>query len=206
MANIFDLFRKIETEKTEVLPITHLVVGLGNPGREYLDTRHNAGFTAMDRLSEQLGVALTRSRFHSLVAEATLGGKRVLLMKPQTYMNLSGQAVREAAEFYKIPPENIVVLCDDIQLDVGRLRIRRKGSDGGQKGLRDVIYQMNADTMPRIRMGVGKVPTGGDVVNWVLGRLPEGDREAFEQTLQSAVEAVPLILDGRIDDAMCRYN
>lgn len=206
MANIFDLFRKIETQKSEVLPITHLVVGLGNPGKEYLTTRHNAGFMAMDVLSAKLGVELTRSRFHSLVGEATLGGKRVLLMKPQTFMNRSGEAVRDAAEFYKIPPENVVVLCDDIQLDIGKLRIRRKGSDGGQKGLRDVIYQMNADTMPRVRMGVGKVPQGGNVVNWVLGNIPEADREAFYQTLQSAIEAVPLILEGKIDDAMCRYN
>lgn len=206
MASIFDLFKKIETERAEVLPITHIVAGLGNPGKEYLFTRHNAGFMAMDVLTQKLGIVLNRSRFHALTGEATIAGKRVLLMKPQTFMNRSGESVRDAAEFYKIPPENILILCDDIQLDIGKLRIRRKGSDGGQKGLRDVIYQMNADTIPRVRMGVGKVPQGGDVVNWVLGKIPEGERDDFDKVLTSVTESVPLILEGKIDEAMCRFN
>ena len=205
MANIFDLFREIETEKNEVLPITHLVVGLGNPGKEYLNTRHNAGFMAIDVLAKKTGVELNRSRFQALTGEGMIAGKRVLLMKPQTYMNRSGESVRDAV-FYKIPAENIVILWDDIQLDVGKLRIRRKGSDGGQKGLRDIIYQMNTDAIPRIRMGVGKVPQGGNVVNWVLGNIPENDREEFFQTLMNSAEAVPLILEGKIDEAMCRFN
>ena len=135
-----------------------------------------------------------------------IGGKRVMLMKPSTFMNNSGEAVRDAAAFYKIPPENILIICDDINLDVGKLRIRRKGSDGGQKGLRDVIYQMNADTMPRIRLGVGKVPQGGDVVNWVLGRIPEGDRKAFFEVVEKTADAVPLVLAGKIDEAMGKFN
>ena len=206
MANIFDLFKKIETEKAPLQPITHIVAALGNPGKEYLYTRHNAGFMAMDVISQGLGVELNRSRFQSLVAEATMGGKRVLLMKPQTFMNRSGEAVRDAADFYKIPAENVIVLCDDLQLDIGKLRIRRKGSDGGQKGLRDVIYQLSNDGFPRVRIGVGKVPVGGNVVNWVLGNIPESDRESFYASLSAATEAVPLILEGKIDEAMCRYN
>jgi PTH1 family peptidyl-tRNA hydrolase len=121
-------------------------------------------------------------------------------------MNRSGESVRDASEFYKIPHENIVILCDDINLDIGKLRIRRKGSDGGQKGLRDVIYQLSDDGVPRIRMGVGKVPKGGDVVNWVLGKIPEGDREEFYEVLGRVADAVPLVIEGRIDEAMCKYN
>jgi len=206
MANIFDLFKQIEKEKTPLQPITHIVAGLGNPGAEYTYTRHNAGFLAMDLLSQKLGVTVNRSKFNALTGEATIGGKRVLLMKPQTYMNRSGESVRDAAEFYKIPHENIVILCDDINLDVGKLRIRRKGSDGGQKGLRDVIYQLADDAFPRIRMGVGKVPKGGDVVNWVLGKIPEADREEFYTVLGKVADAVPLVLEGKIDEAMGKYN
>ncbi len=206
MANIFDLFKQIEKEKDPLSPITHIVVGLGNPGREYEGTRHNAGFIAMDCLSQKLGVTVNRSKFNALTGEAIISGKRVLLMKPQTYMNHSGVSVRDAAAFYKILPENILILCDDINLDVGKLRIRRKGSDGGQRGLRDVIYQLNADTMPRIRLGVGKVPQGGDVINWVLGRIPEGDRQIFFEVVEKTVEAIPLVIDGEIDKAMGKYN
>ena len=206
MANIFDLFKQIEKEREPLAPITHIVVGLGNPGKEYAETRHNAGFMAMDYLAQKLGVTVNRAKFDALTGEAVIGGKRVLLMKPQTYMNRSGESVRDAAAFYKIPPENILVICDDINLDVGKLRIRRKGSDGGQKGLRDVIYQMNADTMPRIRLGVGKVPQGGDVVNWVLGRIPESDRKAFFEVIEKTADAVPLVLAGKIDEAMGKFN
>ncbi len=206
MANIFDLFKKIESERGPVQPITHIVAGLGNPGAEYTYTRHNAGFLAMDYLSQKLGVTVNRSKFNALTGEAAIAGKRVLLMKPQTFMNRSGEAVRDAAEFYKIPHENIVILCDDINLDVGKLRIRRKGSDGGQRGLRNVIYQLADDAFPRIRMGVGKVPKGGDVVNWVLGQIPQSEREVFYEVLGKVADAVPLVLEGKIDEAMCKFN
>ena len=149
MADIFDLFKKIEkSAPVSSEPITHLVVGLGNPGKEYLFTRHNAGFLTVDYLSEKLGVKIDRAKFKALVGEAKIGGKRVLIMKPQTYMNLSGEAVREAADFYKIAPENIIVICDDINLAPGKMRIRKKGSDGGQKGLRSIIEQLGTDHKP----------------------------------------------------------
>ena len=135
MSDIFALFKKIAKEnETSPVPITHLIVGLGNPGDKYYLTRHNAGFLMMDYLSQRLGVKIDRSKFKALTAEATIGGKRVLLMKPQTFMNASGEAVQAAAAFYKIPMENILVFSDDISLDVGRVRVRRKGSDGGQRG------------------------------------------------------------------------
>ena len=206
MANIFDLFKQIEKEREPLVPITHIIAGLGNYGNEYRHTRHNAGFMAIDCLAERLGVTISRAKFHALTAETTIAGKRVLLMKPQLYMNRSGESVRDAAEFYKIPPENILVLCDDINLDVGKLRIRRKGSDGGQKGLRDVIYQISSDAFPRLRIGVGKVPPGGDVVNWVLGRIPESERETFSKVLEQAADAIPMIIEGKIDLAMGKYN
>ena len=206
MANIFDLFKQIETEKAPLAPITHIVAGLGNPGAEYTHTRHNAGFMAMDYFSQKIAVNVNRAKFDALTAEAVIGDKRVLLMKPQLYMNRSGESIRKASDFYKIPPENILVICDDINLDVGKLRVRRKGSDGGQKGLRDIIYQLNSDAFPRIRLGVGKVPAGGDIINWVLGKIPEGDREEFFAVLGKAADAIPMILGGDTERAMCSFN
>lgn len=206
MANIFDLFKKIESERAPVMPITHILVGLGNPGKEYERTRHNAGFMALDLYCQKNGISVTRSKFNSLTAEADIGGNRVLVMKPQLYMNRSGEAVRDAANFYKISPENIVVISDDVQLDVGKLRVRRKGSDGGQKGLRDIIYQLSSDTFPRLRIGVGKLPAGGNMVNWVLGKIPSELDNDFNTALNNAVDAIPLLIEGKIDDAMCKYN
>ena len=198
--------KQIEKEREPLQPITYVIAGLGNYGNEYRNTRHNAGFMAIDFLAQRLGVSITRAKFHALTAEAVIAGKRVLLMKPQLYMNRSGESVRDAADFYKIPPENVLVLCDDINLDVGKLRIRRKGSDGGQKGLRDIIYHLTSDAFPRIRMGVGKVPQGGDVVSWVLGRIPETEREAFAKVLEQTADAIPMIIEGKIDLAMGKYN
>ena len=206
MATVFDLFKRGEAPARPAGPITHLVVGLGNPGKEYLFTRHNAGFMAIDFFAEKLGAEIKKARFQALTADVTVGEKRVLLMKPQLYMNRSGESVRDAADFYKIPPERILVLCDDVNLDVGKLRIRRKGSDGGQKGLRDIIYQLSSDAFPRIRLGVGKLPEGGNLVNWVLGKIPEGDRENFFAVIGKASEAIPMVLSDKIDAAMCEFN
>lgn len=206
MASIFDLFKKIETEKQPIKPITYIVAGLGNPGREYAKTRHNAGFMALDLFCERNGLSMTKARFNSLTAEADISGIRVLLMKPQLYMNRSGECIRDAANFYKIPAENILILCDDVQLDVGKVRIRRKGSDGGQKGLRDIIYQLNLDSFPRLRIGVGKLPQGGNMVNWVLGTIPAELSEDLNTALANAVSAIPMLVSGNIDDAMSRYN
>ncbi len=208
MADIFDLFKKIEKPSTaSTEPITHLVVGLGNPGKEYLFTRHNAGFLTVDYLTEKLGVKVDRAKFKALVGEARIGGKRVLIMKPQTYMNLSGEAVREAADFYKIAPENIIVICDDINLAPGKLRIRRKGSDGGQRGLRSIIKLLATDGFPRIRMGVGAKPHPDyDLADWVVSEIGGDDREALFATMGSAAEALEMMIVGDTDKAMSKFN
>lgn len=205
MANIFDIFKKIEKEKEQkaTAPITHLVVGLGNPGDKYFYTRHNAGFLAMDYVSQRCGATVNRSKFKALVGEATIAGKRVLLMKPQTFMNHSGEAVKEAASFYKIPIENVVVLSDDVNLDVGRMRVRKSGSDGGQKGLRSIITIMGSDNFPRIRFGVGKKPHPDyDMADWVLGTFSESDKKAIFDCFVTSYEGLEKILSGDIDGAM----
>lgn len=205
MSNIFDIFKKIEKENNDraQAPITHLVVGLGNPGDKYFYTRHNAGFLAMDYISQRCGATVNRSKFKSLVGEATIAGKRVLLMKPQTFMNLSGEAVVEAAKFYKISIENIVVLSDDVNLDVGRMRVRKSGSDGGQKGLRSIINMMGSDNFPRIRFGVGKKPHPDyDMADWVLGSFSESDKKALFDCFSVAYDGLEKILCGDVDGAM----
>lgn len=205
MSNIFDILKKIEKERDDkaTAPITHLVVGLGNPGDKYFYTRHNAGFLAMDYISQKCGSQVNRSKFKALVGEATIAGKRVLLMKPQTLMNLSGDAVIEAANFYKIPVENIIVLSDDVNLDVGRLRVRKSGSDGGQKGLRSIITRMGSDNFPRIRFGVGKKPHPDyDMADWVLGNLSEEDKKVIFDCFVTAYEGLEKLLSGDVDGAM----
>ncbi len=205
MSNIFDIFKKIEKGKSDKAqaPITHLVVGLGNPGDKYFYTRHNAGFLAMDYISQKCGATVNRSKFKALVGEATIAGKRVLLMKPQTLMNASGDAVIEAANFYKIPIENIIVLSDDVNLDVGRMRVRKSGSDGGQKGLRSIITRMGSDNFPRIRFGVGQKPHPDyDMADWVLGTLSDADKKTLFDCFVVAYEGLEKILSGDVDGAM----
>ena len=206
MADIFELFKKIGSEKKEPAGApTHLIVGLGNPGSEYIRTRHNAGFIAADHIARRCAAECTRVRFHSMNASVEIGGHRVLLMKPQTFMNQSGQAVGEAAAFYKIPPENIIVLVDDIYLPPGRMRIRAGGTDGGHSGLKDIIYHLGADTFPRIRIGVGEKKQG-DLVSWVLGKLGDADLEQMAPCFAACYEAAALIMDGKPEEAMGRFN
>ena len=209
MADIFDLFAKISKENTAKVkaPIEWLIVGLGNPGRDYVNTRHNAGFMAIDAIAKKKGVTVDRSRFKALSAECEISGKGALLMLPQTYMNLSGEAVREAAQFYKIAPENIIVISDDISLDIGKQRVKRKGSDGGQKGLRSIIYHLQSDAFPRVKVGVGKKPHPDyDLADWVLSDIPQSEWQTFEDSLKRSRDAIELILQGKIDVAMNQYN
>ena len=209
MTDIFELFKKISspTSSGQGAP-EFLVAGLGNPGREYAFTRHNAGFLAMDYLTEKRNLGdLRTSRFKSLVLQTEVEGHKVLLMKPQTYMNASGEAVREAADFYKIPPEKIIVISDDVAQEPGRMRIRRSGSDGGQKGLRSIIEHLGTDAFPRIRIGVGAKPHPDyPMADWVLSRIPEEDQKKIFSVLGCVSDALPLLFDGRIEDAMSRYN
>lgn len=209
MSNIFDLFQLIEKKKepVEVLPVSALVVGLGNPGKEYMKNRHNAGFLCAEFLAMRLGAEFNKAKFKSVYADVTKNGKRFLIMKPQTYMNNSGEAVREAAAFYKLTPEQIIVISDDVSLDVGKQRVRRKGSDGGQKGLRSIIYHMNTDAIPRVKIGVGKKPHPDyDMADWVLGDIPEKEWKTFEESLARSADAVELMLNGDIERAMNLYN
>ena len=206
MSNIFDLFKKIE-KPTSTMPVSAIIVGLGNPGREYERTRHNVGFISVDYIAERLGVKIDRAKFHALVAEATVGEKRVLLMKPTTYMNNSGVAVAEAASFYKIPSESVVVLHDEISFEPGKLRLRRKGSAGGHNGLKSIIAHIGSENFPRVKIGVGQKPSPDyDLANWVLGKMPEADMESFSSRLSDIDDAARLIVLGRIDDAMQKYS
>ena len=202
--SIFDIFKQIEQEKTSVGgSVTHLVVGLGNPGDKYYNTRHNAGFLTMDFISQKLGVKVNKIKFKSLVAEAEMGGKKVLLMKPQTLMNASGEAVREAAAFYKIPMESIIVISDDINLDVGKMRVRKGGSDGGQRGLRSIITLTGSDAFPRVRLGVGKKPHPDyDLADWVLSEFKKEEQELLFPCFERAYDGIVKILGGDIDGAM----
>ena len=206
MSNIFDLFKSIE-KKTETGPVTHIVVGLGNPGAKYERTRHNAGFIAIDHIANSLGVKIDRAKFHALVTECEMGGKRVLLMKPETFMNSSGTAIGEAATFYKIPPERVLVLHDEISFDAGLFRIRRKGSAGGHNGLKSIIEHLASDGFPRIKIGVGQKPSPDyDLVDWVLGKFPKEAEAAISARLDDIKSASELIVKGEIDLAMNRYS
>ncbi len=206
MANIFDLFKKIEEKRDTGMPITWIVAGLGNIGREYEHTRHNAGFLAIDYIAERLGVKIDRVKFHAKVAEANFGGARVLLMRPTTLMNRSGMALGEAAAFYKIPAERVIVLHDEISFEPGVIRIRRKGSAGGHNGLKSIISAVG-DEFPRVKIGVGKKPTPEyDLVDWVLGKFSEADLTAMGERYPDIFSATELIISGKIDEAMNKYS
>lgn len=207
MANIFDLFKQIESQRTTVSgPVSYLVVGLGNPGDKYYATRHNMGFLALENISDELNFKIDRLKFKALCGECTFGGKRVLFMKPQTFMNNSGEAVREAADFYKIPAENILIIYDDVALNPGSMRVRRKGSDGGHNGIKSIIQHLGTQAFPRIKIGVGSPPASGDMVNWVLGGIPDSEREAVKRCLIAAKGCSELIVEGKLDEAMNKYN
>ena len=208
MASIFDLFKKIEKGSTaQAGPVTHLVVGLGNPGAQYANTRHNTGFLAIDAIAERVGARVERTRFKALTGEATVGGAHVLLMKPQTFMNLSGEAVREAAAFYHIDPANVVVIYDDVCLPVGRLRVRGKGSDGGHNGIKSIIYQLQSNEFPRIRVGVGERPNPNyDLADWVLSAFSAEEREALAACFDTVRAGLELLLKGDLAAAQQRCN
>ena len=207
--SIFDLFAQIEQKRTAApaTPPEWLVVGLGNPGKKYENTRHNTGFLVMDTLCREHGVSCDRSRFRALTGEAVLGGKRVLLLKPQTFMNLSGEAVREAAAFYKIPPERVLVIFDDISLPVGTLRIRAKGSAGGQNGVKNIIFMLGSDQFPRIKVGVGSKPHPDyDLADWVLSSFRPEEQESMQDAAKRAAAAVSELIEHGVPSAVQKYN
>jgi len=184
-----------------------IVAGLGNPGQKYEDTRHNAGFLALDHMCKSWGVPVKRLKFQSLCGDGFVAGQRVLFLRPSTFMNRSGEAVRDAMGFYKIPPERVVVLFDDISLPTGGLRVRRKGSDGGHNGIKSILYLTGSDAFPRVKIGVGKKPHPDmELAAWVLSRFTKDERAQVDSILDDVQSAVELIVGGDIDAAMNRYN
>jgi len=187
--------------------VTRLVVFLGNPGREYTNTRHNAGFMAADAMEKLVGVSINRLKFRALTATCEIGGEQVMLMKPQTYMNLSGESVGEAARFYKISPENIIVVSDETALPVGKLRIRQKGSAGGHNGLKNIIQHLGTEDFPRIRLGVGAKPHPDyDMKDWVLAAFRGKDLEDMQKAAELAAKAAICYITDGPDRAMSGYN
>ena len=184
-----------------------LVVGLGNPGDKYENTRHNVGFLTVDALAERLGIPVQKLRYRALTNTAELGGQKVLLMKPVTYMNLSGEAVRQAAGFYKIPPERVLVISDDVSLPLGKLRIRTGGSAGGHNGLKNIIAQLGSDRFPRVKIGVGEKPRPDyDMADWVLSKFTGEDKKAIDAAVLRAADAVECLLREGPERAMNRFN
>ena len=188
-------------------PVEWLVVFLGNPGDQYDNTRHNAGFRAADAFERKTGERIRRIRFKALTADLMCGGRRILAMKPQTFMNLSGEAVQEASHFYKVPLERILVVCDDVSLAPGVLRLRKKGSAGGHNGLKSIIYLLNSDQFPRIKMGVGGKPHPDyDMADWVLGRFSPEDAKIMDEAAQRCADAVESVLQDGFDKAQNKFS
>lgn len=196
------LFKKESNSK-----YNYIIVGLGNPGDKYENTRHNVGFMAIDKIAEEYGAKVNKIKFKALIGEIEYKNNKVLLMKPTTFMNNSGEAVREAMNFYKIKPENVIVIFDDISLDPGKMRLRKKGSCGGHNGIRNIIDLNGSDAFPRIKIGVGKKPHPEyDLAAWVLSKPAESDRKLIEEVYKKCVGAAESIMDGDFEKAMNIYN
>ncbi len=184
----------------------YIIVGLGNPGKQYDRTRHNVGFEVIDVLADRMGIHVEEKKSKGLWGKGILAGEKVVLIKPQTYMNLSGECVRAAADFYKVPAEDILVIHDDIDLEPGQLRIRGKGSAGGHNGIKNIIAHLGTQEFPRIKVGVGEKPKGMDLADYVLSHFSKGEQERMDEAYREAADAVELFLAEGIDKAMNRYN
>ncbi|HBM31226.1 MAG TPA: aminoacyl-tRNA hydrolase [Ruminococcaceae bacterium] len=207
--SIADIFKKLESERTPAPQgaVEYIICGLGNPGTQYEGTRHNIGFMTIDTLCEKYKLDCKKLRFKSLTCDAMISGKRCLIMKPTTFMNNSGEAVTEAMSFYKIPPERTIIVFDDISLEPGKLRIRRKGSDGGHNGIKSIIYLSGSDMFPRIKMGVGAKPHPDyNLADWVLGHFRKEQAEALETAMDNAVSSIELMVGGKMNEAMNKFN
>ncbi len=203
------LFAKKKENDTQAAAsgVEYIIVGLGNPGKEYETTRHNAGFMAVDAIAKEYLTDIKKLQFKALTGKASIAGHGCLLLKPQTFMNLSGQSVVAAMNFYKVPAENVIVLFDDISLEPGHLRIRRKGSDGGHNGMKNIIYLSGKDTFPRVKLGVGAKPHPQyNLADWVLSHFKKEEMEGLQKAIERCPEIVKLIVDGKMDLAMNRHN
>ena len=184
-----------------------LIVGLGNPGREYERSRHNMGFRALDLLAGMLGVSVKKAKFRALTAQASYRGQKLLLMKPETFMNASGMAVEQAVQYYKLPPERVLVLFDDISLAPGRIRVRPSGSAGGHNGIKSIISVLHSDEFPRVKIGVGEKPSPEyDLADWVLGQIPKAQQALIDTALQHAAEAALCIVESGCQRAAAEFN
>jgi PTH1 family peptidyl-tRNA hydrolase len=205
--SIWDVFDRISAESRSGGKIEYIIVGLGNPGIQYENTRHNAGFMAVAALEVKYGFKVQTHKFKALVGEAQIGGKRCLVMKPETYMNNSGEAISQAMNFYKIPIENVLVIFDDISLEPGHIRLRRKGSAGGHNGLKSIIALCGGENFPRIKLGVGSKPHPDyDLADWVLGKFTPQQQQDFDGRLDDVCEAASLIVSDKMSEAMNLYN
>ena len=182
----------------------YLIVGLGNPGKEYDRTRHNVGFVAIDYLASVFNIKMTKLKFKGVYGEGNICGNKCILLKPQTFMNSSGESVRDVADFYKIPPENIIVIYDDVNLEPGKVRIRPSGSAGGHNGMKNIIYLLNTDQFPRIRFGVGAPKS--DLINHVLGHFGDEDGVSVTNAIKKLDEIISVIMENDIPEAMSRFN
>ena len=208
MANIFDLFKQISSESDiKTLPVEYIVVGLGNPSEKYANTRHNAGFLSIDYIAEKKGTRIDRAKFKALTAVVEIGGKGVILMKPQTFMNLSGEAVGEAARFYKLSADKIIVISYYISLDVGRLRVRRKGSAGGHNGLKSINEHLGTDAYPRVKVGVGEKPHPDfELADWVLSSFDKNEMQLLSGSFPKILAGIEKIIAGDVEGAMQLCN
>lgn len=206
--SIFDLFKKIEQEKKpQAGPPEWLIVGLGNPGNKYELTRHNAGFLAMDVLSGKLNIKVSQMKFSALIGQGTFADKSIMLMKPQKFMNLSGECVKAAVDFYKIPMDKVIVMYDDVSLTPGRLRVRAKGSAGGHNGIKNIIAQCGSDVFPRIKIGVGDKPHPDyDMADWVLSKFTPDEQKTLTPALDNAALAAQKIMTHGTDAAANEFN
>lgn len=184
----------------------YIIAGLGNPDKKYEKTRHNVGFNTIDRLAEKLNISVSTRKFRGFAGTGFIGTEKVLLLKPQTYMNLSGESIREAAEFYQVPPEKIIVICDDVYLDMGTMRIREKGSAGGHNGLKNIILHLASQDFPRIRLGVGMQPEKMPLEVFVLKNLTASEEKLMQTVYEDASEAVRVMATDGIPKAMNTYN
>lgn len=184
----------------------YLIIGLGNPGKKYENTRHNVGFDTIDYLSYKHSIKVSRIGFKAVYGEGEIEGKRIILLKPQTFMNLSGESVREIVDWYKVPLERVIIIYDDIDLEPGKIRIRPKGSSGSHNGMKSIIYQLQADNFPRIRIGIGRAPERWDLADYVLSKFSKEDREIIDQSIEKAAEAAIMVTNNGADKAMNRFN
>ena len=207
--SIFDIFDKLAKENPPepVGAPEFIICGLGNPGSEYENTRHNAGFMTIDALAEKHKFEVKKLKFKSLTAIVSINGTSCLVMKPSTFMNKSGEAVTQAMNFYKIPIEKVIICYDDISLEPSKLRIRRKGSDGGHNGIKSIIYLTGKDAFPRIKLGVGAKPSKDyDLANWVLSRFTDDEHKLMKEGTDKAVQCIELMIKGKTDEAMNKFN